>query len=193
MELEILKLIPAMADMYVDFFDATPHDDGVPEHKCYCVNWISGDGDGLETSTAEKRREAARKFVTEGKLQGYAAFDNGKMIGWLNANEKNACVNCPGWKWYMGDIPVSPAERTLSIFCFVIAPDYMRKGVATEMLKKALADAEAQGYDYAEAYPNSEFVGAAMDFRGPRSMYEKMGFCASQEAHQMTIMRKKLG
>jgi hypothetical protein len=41
MNIEIKKLTPELADDYVHFFDTTPHDDFVPEHKCYCVCWCS--------------------------------------------------------------------------------------------------------------------------------------------------------
>ena len=39
MAVEIRKLIPDLAEDYVHFFDTTPHDDNVDEHKCYCVCW----------------------------------------------------------------------------------------------------------------------------------------------------------
>jgi ribosomal protein S18 acetylase RimI-like enzyme len=192
MEYEILKLSPDMAEEYVRFFDVTPHDDGLDENKCYCVNWVLGDGDGLETHTADRRRKAALKYVKEGKLRGYLARANGKIIGWLNANEKNGCINCPGWRWFMDGIPVNDGERALSIFCFVIAPDYQRQGVATRLLERAISDAGAEGFDCVEAYPNTEFMSAAMDFRGPKAMYEKLGFEKSLDVNGMTVMRKKL-
>ena len=38
MAIEIRKLIPDLVEDYVHFFDTTPHDDNVNEHKCYsCV------------------------------------------------------------------------------------------------------------------------------------------------------------
>lgn len=189
--MEIKKLTPDMADQYVHFFDVTPHDDNIDEHKCYCVNWISDDGDGLDFSTAEKRRAAAHKFVSDGVLKGYVAMENGEIIGWLNANEKNSCLSCPGWRWYMQEIPASP-EKTLAIFCFVISPAYQRKGVATALLERAVSDAKSQGFDCIEAYPNAEFMSVAMDFRGPAAMYEKMGFEKVSTAGNMAVMRKNM-
>ena len=37
MKFEIKKLTPELAEDYVHFFDVTPHDDFIDEHKCYCV------------------------------------------------------------------------------------------------------------------------------------------------------------
>ena len=34
MDIEIRKLTPDLAEEYVNFFDITPHDDNVEEHKC---------------------------------------------------------------------------------------------------------------------------------------------------------------
>ena len=36
MAISIRRLVPDAED-YVHFFDSTPHDDNVDEHKCYCV------------------------------------------------------------------------------------------------------------------------------------------------------------
>lgn len=72
MEIVIKKLLPELAEDYLTFFDATPHDDGVDEHKCYCVCWSSTDfeREKPDFSTAQKRRKAAGEYVRAGKLQG---------------------------------------------------------------------------------------------------------------------------
>lgn len=51
MNIEIRKLAPEHAEDYVRFFDTTPHDDCVDEHKCYCVCWCSDDCEGRDYST----------------------------------------------------------------------------------------------------------------------------------------------
>ncbi len=59
MDIQIKKLCPELAQDYVCFFDETPHDENIPEHKCYCVCWISADSNHYDCSTVEKRRIAA--------------------------------------------------------------------------------------------------------------------------------------
>ena len=39
MKIEIKKLSSELIDDYLHFFDTTPHDDELDEHKCYCVCW----------------------------------------------------------------------------------------------------------------------------------------------------------
>lgn len=67
MNTEIRRLEPSMAEEYVHFFDVTPHDDDLDEHKCYCVCWCSADHRAdVDLSTAQKRRELAKQYVEEG-------------------------------------------------------------------------------------------------------------------------------
>ena len=69
MEFEIKKLTQELAEDYLRFFDETPHDDGVDEHKCYCICWSSADhaAERPDFSTVEKRREAAGRYIREGR------------------------------------------------------------------------------------------------------------------------------
>ena len=83
--MEIVRLTPELVRDYLDFFDRTPHDDGTPEGRCYCVCWNTAGDDGCDFSTAESRRSAAEKFVREKKLNGYLAYEDGKVIGWCAA------------------------------------------------------------------------------------------------------------
>lgn len=48
MNIKIKKLTPELADDYVHFFDTTPHDDNIDEHKCYCVCWCNDDYHGKD-------------------------------------------------------------------------------------------------------------------------------------------------
>lgn len=179
MELEIKKLTPELAEDYVRFFDETPHDDGIDEHKCYCICWSSADhaAERPDFSTAAKRREAAGRYVREGKLQGYLAYLDGRPVGWCNANTKSRCTRCESWLRSMGAVPEDgPDVKVKSVFCFVIAPNMQRKGIATWLLERVCADAGAEGFNAVEGYPRREFISIAEDFMGPADMYEKMGF-----------------
>lgn len=198
MELEIKRLTSELAGDYLDFFDHTPHDDGTAENRCYCVCWSAADHRGmlaaLEASTAESRRELAREYVRDGKLQGYLAYALGKPIGWCNANSKADCLHCESWLRFMRDAPVDgPNEKIKSVFCFVIAPEWRRKGVATKLLERVCQDAAAEGFDWVEAYPEKVFAGPAQSFSGPAAMYEKAGFAVCQRiGGEKALMRKRL-
>ena len=195
MEIEVRKLTPDLAEEYVHFFDVTPHDVNIDENKCYCVIWrsddsYSGDGDHWFPSR-EERRNHAIQFVKAGSLQGYLAYRGDEIVGWCNANaDCQLGVNYLRSYWpieeYHADIKIK------SIFCFVIAPEVQRLGVATQLLERVCQDAAADGFDFIEAYVNKKFTDVAHEFRGPLAMYEKCGFSMSAEQDGRVVVRKAL-
>ena len=195
MDIEIRKLVPGLAEAYARFFDTTPHWDNAvrDELPCYCVTWRNDDTyDAKNTHwypTREERRERAVQFVKDGKMQGYLAYGDGKIVGWCNAT-----ADCQGGVNYMRDYcPIEKYNvdiKVKSIFCFVIAPEMRRRGVATRLVEHVCQEAAADGFDFVEAYPRVEY--AALDHMGPLTMYEKMGFQKSAEQEGRVVVRKAL-
>ena len=195
MDIKIRKLTPALADDYVRFFDTTPHSDNEEEHRCYCVCWCGEDSEGKDFSSAEKRRAYALQSVRAGTLQGYLAFDGDTVVGWCNANTKSDCLQCYSWRRFMGAVPVEDEVNPLkikSVFCFAISPAYRRSGIASRLLARVCADAAADGFDYAEAYPNKAFIDTEHDFMGPTALFEKHGFTPYFETGKQLVLRKPL-
>jgi len=194
MSITIRKLTPELAEEYVNFFDVTPHDDRTDKNElpCYCVTW-RGDGsyvgDDHWYPTQEERRERALGFVRDGYMQGYLAYDGDRIIGWCNAT-----ADCKLGVSYMRSLwPIDETRddvKVKSIFCFVIAPEMQRKGIATQLTQRVCSDAAVDGFDFVEAYVNE--IPAPYDFSGPLEMYEKCGFvrCGSNEGR--IVVRKSL-
>lgn len=195
MDIEIKKLTPELTEDYLHFFDVTPHDDDTPGSKCYCVCWCSADH-RIETdfSSQDKRRELARQYVKNGVIQGYLAYYGDRVVGWCNANTKSECLHCISWQRNMQSVDTDDKNLKIkSIFCFVIAPDMQRKGIATMLLKQVCDDAAQDGFDIVESYPKKEFMDKAHDFMGPSAMYEKLGFTIYKETKKkygFTIFKK---
>jgi GNAT superfamily N-acetyltransferase len=199
MNIEIRKLTSDLAEEYAHFFDVTPHDDhsNKDELPCYCVTWRTDDTYASDENgnwnhwfaTREEGRERAIQFIKAGSLQGYLAYHGDKIVGWCNAN-----TDCRGCVDYLRDFyPIEeyrPDIRVKSIFCFVIAPEMQRKGIAAQLVERVCSDAAADGFDFVEAYPNVEHT--ALDFRGPLAMYEKCGFAKSVEQDGRVVVRKAL-
>jgi GNAT superfamily N-acetyltransferase len=82
--------------------------------------------------------------------------------------------------------------KVKSIFCFVIAPEMQKKGIATKLLERVCKDAAEDGFDFAEGYVNKEFTNSVHDFRGPLTMYEKCGFTQCAEREGRVVVRKAL-
>lgn len=68
------------------FFDETLHYIGKAELKCYCVCWASTCADFEGCSTANKKRNVAKRYIKNNYIQGYIAYCNNKVISWCNAN-----------------------------------------------------------------------------------------------------------
>lgn len=195
MDIEIRKLMPDLAEDYVRFFDTTAHDDNVDEHKCYCVCWCNDDYEGKDFSTAEKRRKCALQYVKGHNIQGYLAYSGDAVVGWCNANTKSDCLKCASWRRFMDFVPLKESNTEIkvkSIFCYVIAPEMKRKGVATQLLERVCKDAFQDGFDIVEVYPYKESSYQSSDFGGRFEMYKKSGFYVSLETEQGLVMRKQL-
>lgn len=196
MNIEIKKLTPADAEKYIHFFDTTPHDDCNPENTCYCVSWCSADHRTMAVyPSREERREMALEYVKKGKVQGYLAYANDQVVGWCNANEKSKCLNCGGWLFSMPqvrELDIDNDEKVKSIYCFLIAPDMKRKGIAKQLLQYVCRDAAKEGFDCVEAYPQKDTADERMFFMGFAKMYKDLGFQIYAETEDKFIMRKQL-
>lgn len=195
MAIEIHKLMPEHADDYVHFFDVTPHDDNVDENKCYCVCWCNDDYKNKDLSTAEKRRECAFEYVKGNNVQGYLAYRDDVVVGWCNTNTKADCLKCASWQRFMDYVPLEEPGTDIkvkSIFCFMIAPEMKRQGIATQFLERVCKDAAEDGFDFVEAYPYKESSYQSSDFGGHFELYNKMGFYVLKETQQGLVMRKQL-
>ncbi len=196
MNIEIKKLTPEHVEEYIRFFDTTPHDDLDPASTCYCVSWCSDDHRGMtEYPSREERRSMASEYIKTGKLQGYLAYADGKLAGWCNANTKSECMNCGGWLFTMPEVRKlqgNTEEKVKSIYCFLIAPEMKRKGIAKQLLHYICQDAKKQGFDYVEAYPWKETTDERLFFMGFVDLYKNLGFEIHGETENKFVMRKSL-
>ena len=194
--IEIRKLTSDLAEDYAHFFDVTPHDDHTAKDElpCYCVTWRNDDtyiGNDHWYPTREERRERAIQFIKDGKLQGYLAYRDNEIVGWCNAS-----ADCQKGVDYLRSYwPIEESRtdiKVMSIFCFVIAPEMQRKGIAAQLVEHVCKSAADDGFDFVEAYVNNEFTDTAKEYRGPLAMYEKCGFFKSLEREGKVVVRKSL-
>ncbi len=147
MKVEIRKLTSELTEDYLQFFDKTPHATNKEEHKCYCIWWCNEDIEGKDYSTVEKRRELATKYIKGNNIQGYLAYYDKKVVGWCNSNTKAECFKCYCWRNYMKSVRKeenSPEIKVKSVFCFAIAPEMRRKGIAKLLLEIVCKDAKKE-------------------------------------------------
>ncbi len=193
MDITVRKLNQTLEKDFFCFFDNNAFSDHKEWSGCYCMFYHMTDEMRAEN---EKRgvmnnREYAKEYIRENKLQGYLAYAEGKAVGWCNANDKHAFYgysreNSPEvWE----NIPDC---KTKLVTCFVIAPKYRGKGIATRLLEYIIDDAKGSGYECVEAYPLKGEHNSFEHYHGPLVLYKKLGFETVGETERMYIARKLL-
>lgn len=197
MKIEIKPLTLNLTPDYLDFFDNRAFSDNNPNGPCYCNASI------METASIRQMasefgddckgvlRRYAVKQLAEEKIHGYLAFDGNTSIGWCNAGNMDIYV--------MNDFQFIPdfarqntCGKTMSVVCFAIAPEYRGKGVASALLERVIADAQAEGYAAVEGYAHVQKERVSYDFKGPIHLYEKAGFMEVARLDDRAVMRKEL-
>lgn len=192
MDFIVKKLLPDMADDYIDLFDERGFSDGSINKGCYCVwhHWTD-DHERNRAKLPENerplvKRDYAKRLIQEGILNGFVAYRNGKIIGFCNADLKdnyyrhNRVNHSNSW------LGIQKDSKVLCIVCYVVDVSLRGKGVASALLQYACKYAADNGYDWVEAYPSFESFDN-QHCGGPFSMYEKQGFTLVNG-----IVRKKL-
>lgn len=196
--LTIHKLTPERLDDYLYFFENVAHTDNKKWDRCYCTNFCAANNSRVlkkaNMSDPDVRREFAIDYINKGLLQGYLAYFDNNVVGWMNTNDRNDCLYCYGWKHLIADwrIRKRSKEKIKSVFCFTVAPNMRGQGIATAMLERAINDSKSDGYEFMEAYPNKEDTDMYYNYVGPLGLYKKFGFEPFTETKWRLILRKKL-
>jgi GNAT superfamily N-acetyltransferase len=192
----VARLSPATRDDYLAFFD---HERGPafadnPEWStCYCqfyrvpraLDWKSFDG--------PKNRTAAHASIACGEAEGYLAYADGGVVGWLHAAPRHKLPHAfERMKVEPPAIDV-PSHDAAVIVCFVIAPAWRRRGVAGALLDGALADLEARGVALVDAFPfkAGDSTSATDHYHGPLPLFAARGFETIGESESVVIVRKR--
>ena len=198
MSIEIKKLSPELIGDYIEFFDKVAFTDNEEWAGCYCLFYHWNDGleaeqnNQTECDNLSYRRGLVSNFIGSGKLQGYLAYENNCVIGWVNANEKNHFDRLSPENWPELWDSKEHSEQVKSIVCYTIAPEQRRRGIATKLLEKVCLDAKAEGYSYIEAYPGTDISNMQRNYHGPALLYETLGFMLHKNLGEDLVVRKYL-
>ncbi len=88
-----------------------------------------------------------------------------------------------------GGANAGAAGKIKTVVCFVIEKGHRRKGIATAMLQRVIADAKSDGYAAVEAYPSLRAKSEAGNYRGPLSLYLKNGFTVEKRGRQTAAIK----
>jgi len=185
--IEVHPLALERMDDYLHFFDGKAFGDNPRWAGCYCffpyhdparTHWPERLG--------EENRTAICASIRAGTAMGYLAYVDGEVIGWCNAAPRRLFP-------MLQDEPAPDDAHMGTIFCFIVAPAFRRKGVATALLDAACAGLTAQGLRIVEARPVRKASTAAANHLGPLAMYLAAGFSIVREDDDGNVhVRKRL-
>ena len=181
-DLVVKELTPSLRDDFLLFFDNIAFADNPDWADCYCYPYHFSD-----RGKAENRRTASDQ-IDESRIQGFLAYRDGKPVGWCNAANRDIY---PALHRLMRSSQ-DDLERVGSIVCFVVAPSYRSKGVASRLLNAACGKFSKEGLQYAEAYPVKKPTTDADNFPGSLSMYTRYGFTSHRDLGWYVVVRKPL-
>lgn len=194
--MEIRALTPELLPDYLRFFDDVAFADHAEWSWCYCTYFHLGKDDEKRIETENQGtfcrdtlRDIAIGFVNDGTLRGYLAYEDGAVVGWLNAQDKGNYAKIRESAELWED---EPPVRIMAVTCFLVAPQMRRRGVATALLTRAVEDAAREGYDFLEAYPGNGELDCFRHFHGHPSMYENCGFLPFKKFEYYSIYRRAL-
>jgi len=173
-DIAIEPLTPQRLPDFLDFFEHRAFTDNPRWQSCWChfphadhatVVW-------KERSSAENRAASCTR-IENGTMTGWLAYagtaPDAPAIGWCNAGPRRFIEG-------LFDEPEPLADRIGAIACFVIAPAWRGKRIATALLDAACAGLRAQGFAWAEGYPRADTANAGEAHHGPLAMYTAAGF-----------------
>ncbi|MGE5677909.1 MAG: GNAT family N-acetyltransferase [Pseudomonadota bacterium] len=168
----IKRLSPELADTFVDYLSSLDFNHAPHWATCFCRFYHTDcSGEQWQSRTGDENRAEAVLQIKAGTMKGYLAFDGEKCIGWCNANDLLQ------YKRFGNDFDyITKGHKTGCVICYVIHPDYRRQGVARLLLRQAVEDFKAQGFDAVLALPVENAGEPEKLYRGTLNMYKELGF-----------------
>lgn len=185
--IDIRPLTPQRLPDFLDFFEQRAFTDNPKWLSCYChfphaehatIVW--------KDRTAAQNRTSTCVRIENETMTGWLAYAGDEAIGWCNAGPRRFIEG-------LFDEPEPLAERIGAIACFVIAPAFRGRRIATALLAAACEGLRERGFEWAEAYPREGSVDAGENHHGPLAMYIAAGFQRVKTAADGGItVRKRL-
>jgi GNAT superfamily N-acetyltransferase len=167
-EVGIVPIAPERADDAIKFFDRDAFPDNPWWGACYCMFYPLGgrqNEDWGEEPWQENRRDQRRR-IQEGRTTGTLAYADGKVVGWCNGTARSEFPS----------LATGEDDGVMSVVCFVVAPPYRGKGVATRLLEGVISRSSDLGFGRLEAYPVRSADDEARAFHGTLDLFQRFGF-----------------
>lgn len=151
---------------------------------CFCQYYhTTCDDAGWRSRSPEQNRASALDLIARGEMRGYLAYAEGKCVGWCSANALSALPRLavfPELAQFAGPSGV--------IICFVIHPEYRRKGAARRLLRAAVEGFRRDDFARVLGLPFEWKDRPELQYHGSRAMFTEAGFATFSEDERCPLM-----
>jgi len=186
----IKKLDKKTKKDFLHYFDFDAFCDHPEWSYCYCTffHFTKEEIDNnINGSTKKGVRKCASELIDDGLLQGYLAYDDTKVVGWVNTNLRSAYPRIPQhYKIKKKD------DTIVSVVCFLTHPDYRHRGVAAALLQHVVENAKESGARLVQGYPNRMAQDQYDQYPGPLNMYLRHDFKVTREEKNFWVVERDL-
>ncbi len=144
---------------------------------CWCMHWRIRGAKAWEAAKGDPNRRAFRRLVERGEVQGVLAFAGDEAVGWCAVGPKAGLEKLAA----SGVLRTETEREPWAVSCFYIPAAWRGRGVATALLRGAVALARQRGAPLVEGYPvppRKGLVPAAFAWTGVPALFERAGFQA---------------
>lgn len=188
----IRPLSPDLCGDWLRYFEETAFQGHEDWSFCYCLEGHLDYETQMKWTNPDERREKAVEMIRTGQMQGYLAYKGDEVVGWCNANDRENyryVTEMFREVGYQGK--EAPDEKVKAIFCFLIAPEYRKMGVAGQLLERVCQDAARDGYTFVEVYPFGD-ESFEFQYHGTLGMYRRNGFEKMADLGYVRVLQKRL-
>ncbi len=178
-------LEPSRQADFAAFFAGDAFADNPKWRFCWCQFMHVDHGQVVwRDRTEAQNRAAAAERIASGRMQGWLAYREGRVVGWCNAAPRPLFEA-------LADEPDPEADRIGAIACFVVAKSERRQGVARALLAAACDGFRARGLALAEGIAFENATGEAENHHGPLALYLAAGFAVARRFEDGRVLVRR--
>ncbi len=178
-------LEPSRQADFTAFFEGEAFADNPRWRSCWC-QYMHTDHTKVvwRERTEVQNRAAADERIAGGRMQGWLAYREGRVVGWCNAAPRPLFEA-------LADQPDPEADRMGAIACFVVAKTERRQGVARALLAAACDGFRARGLVLAEGMAAEHATSDAENHHGPLALYLAAGFAVTRRFEDGRVLVRR--
>jgi GNAT superfamily N-acetyltransferase len=138
---------------------------------CFCAAWWVPTWEGWGERTSEDNRNLRERLCEAGEYDGYLLYADSEPVGWCQVGPRDRL------KKLVSQFELAPSPGTWAITCFLIAPGFRRRGLASYFLQQVIAGLRNRGVRRVEAFPKrGKGLSEGDLWTGPEAMFHRAGF-----------------